>query len=286
MHVVILGAKGYIGQQFLSLYPEASTPSVDIADARAVADLLDRERPDLLINTAGKTGRPNVDWCEEHRMETIHSNVTGPLVLLEECAKRGIYWVHMSSGCIFEGDNGGRGFGEADAPNFTGSFYARSKIWSDQVLAGTAEEGGGVLILRIRMPFDDSMHERSLITKLSKYARVLDVENSLTYLPDALLAAQTLIERRRTGIVHLVNPGAMSPYLIMQLYREIVDPAHAIERLTIEHLSDVVRAGRSNCILRSDRLSEEEIPMRSVEDAARAALSSIARANAQGKATK
>ena len=27
--------------------------------------------PDFVINAAGKTGRPNVDWCEDHKQEVI-----------------------------------------------------------------------------------------------------------------------------------------------------------------------------------------------------------------------
>lgn len=270
MKVLIFGGRGYLGQQFLTIFPDAITPSADIADREAVSQILEREKPDVVINCAGKTGRPNVDWCEEHKEETIHANVLGPLVLQEECSKRGIYWVHMSSGCIYEGDNDGKGFDEEDEPNFYGSFYSRSKIWSDQILSEFP-----VLILRIRMPFDDSRHERSLLTKISKYKKVLDVKNSLTYLPDFLQAAKILIDKRRTGIYNLVNPGVMSPYDIMMLYKEVVDPSHEIERLTLDHLSDVVKAGRSNCMLSTAKVEKEGITLQPVEAAVRHALLTI-----------
>jgi len=270
MKTILFGSRGYLGEQFLRLYPTALTPSVDIADAKAVGTLLDSERPDVVINAAGKTGRPNVDWCEDHREETIHANVTGPLVLLEECQKRGIYWVHLSSGCIYEGDKGGEGFSEEDEPNFFGSFYSRSKAWSDRILREFP-----VLILRIRMPFDGTTSERNLLMKLRKYPRVLDVENSLTYLPDFLKAAEVLIARRKTGIYHIVNPGVLSPYRAMELYREIVDPAHAVERLTLDQLSDVVKAGRSNCRLSSSKIEREGIALLPVEEAMRKALRSL-----------
>ncbi|HVW66159.1 MAG TPA: sugar nucleotide-binding protein [Candidatus Peribacteraceae bacterium] len=279
MKVILFGGRGYLGQQFLTIYPDALTPSTDIADRSAVAEILDREKPDVVINCAGKTGRPNVDWCEDHKEETIHANVLGPLVLNEECSKRGVYWVHMSSGCIYEGDNEGKGFAEDNEPNFTGSFYSRSKIWSDQILSEFP-----VLILRIRMPFDDSLHPRSLITKIAKYQKVLDVRNSLTYLPDFLQAAKTLIERRRTGIFNLVNPGVISPFEIMTLYKEIVDPSHVIERLTLDHLSDVVKAGRSNCTLSTAKAEKEGVTLRPVDEAVRTALAAIARGKTESGA--
>ncbi len=262
MNILLFGSRGYLGSYFKTLYPDAATPYVDIADAVAVAKALDSLKPDIVINCAGKTGRPNVDWCEEHKEETLRSNVLGPLVLLEECGKRGIYWVHLGSGCIYEGDGGDQGFREEDPPNFTGSFYSKTKLWSDQILKDFP-----VLNLRIRMPFDGSDSPRNLITKLRGYRRVLDARNSLTYLSDFLKAAQLLIERRVVGTFNVVNEGAASPYEIMEMYRKVVDPSHTFDRLTLADLPSVAKAGRSNCILSCEKLKGEGIEMRVVSDA-------------------
>lgn len=273
MKVLIFGGRGWFGEQFRKIYPEAICPDADIADALQVAKALESAAPDVVLNAAGKTGRPNVDWCEDHKEETLHTNVLGPLVLLEECAKRGIYWVHLSSGCIYDGDNGGRGFAEDDPPNFWGSFYSRTKAWSEQILREFP-----VLILRLRMPFDASDNERSLLTKLRKYKTVLDQENSITYLPDFLKASHLLIHRRKTGIYNVVNPGMISPYRIMKLYREIVDPDHTFERLAPEHLASVTKAGRSNCLLSTAKLEREGIYLRPIEEAVKDALNRLPKA--------
>ena len=267
MKTIILGSTGYLGQYFKDLYPEALTPRVDIANTTAVAALLDEEKPDIVINCAGKTGRPNVDWCEENKEETLRVNVIGALIVMDECLKRGVYLVHIGSGCIYEGDNGGVGFSENDEPNFTGSFYSRTKLWSDQIL-----QEFPVLNLRLRMPFDGTDNPRNLISKLKKYDRVLDVKNALTYLPDLMKAAKELIERRVTGTFNVVNPGTMSPYDIMVLYNEIVDPEHAFTKLTLEDLGDVASTGRSNCDLSVEKLRGEGIELPSAEDRVKEAL--------------
>lgn len=272
MKVLLFGGGGYLGRAIHARYADALTPRVDIADRRAVAEILDQVKPDVVINAAGKTGTPNVDWCEEHKRETVRSNVEGPVILLEELGKRSIYWVHMSSGCIYAGDNGGRGFDEEDPPNFFGSFYSFTKAASDQMLKNFP-----VLTLRLRMPFDATSEPRNLITKLTKYDRVLDEKNSLTYLPDFLDALDRLIKGKKTGIFNVVNDGAMSPYHVMELYREIVDPAHVFERLTLDHLPDVVKAGRSNCILSSEKLKKEGIVLPAIDDRMREALRALKR---------
>ncbi len=267
MRVLLCGANGFIGSLFLESAPDWIGSCIDIADQRAVDAELDDHSPDLVINCAGKTGRPNIDWCESHRVETFRSNVTGPAVLVAECMKRDIRFVHIGSGCIFEGDNDGRGFSEDDPPNFAESFYSRTKYLADQILSEFP-----VLILRLRMPFDDSNNPRSLINRLRGYDRVLDEQNSLTYLPDFIDSAKRLIEMGATGIYHIVNPGAISPYQIMVRYKESVDPTHEFERLEVSHLSEVAAAPRSNCVLSTQKLQEAGINLRSIHDAIQSAF--------------
>lgn len=275
MKIVILGAGGYIGTAFLERFPDAATPKIDIADPQAVHAMLDAHKPDVVINAAGKTGRPNVDWCEDHKAETLHANVLGPMVLREACAERGIYWVHLSSGCMYAGDNEGRGFSEDDEPNFHGSYYSRTKVWSEAVLRELASEGAGILIIRPRMPFDGTLQPRNLLTKLANYSTILDEPNSITFVPDMINAAAQLIEQRAKGIYNVVNPGVISPYAIMERYRDIVDPSHTFGRYAARELDGVVKAPRSNCFLRTDKLAAAGITLQPVEKAIDAALASI-----------
>ncbi len=254
--IVIFGGGGYLGGKLKEIYPDAETPNIDIADPVAVRKTFDELNPEIVINAAGKTGKPNVDWCEDHKEETLRSNVTGPLVLLDECMKRGIYLAHVGSGCIYSGSKPG-GYTEDDVPNFTGSFYSLTKAMSDRLLKPFP-----VLQLRIRMPFDGTKSPRNLLTKLIKYQHVLDEKNSLTYMPDFFSALQKLIEKKATGIYNVVNPGPVSPYEIMLRYKKEVDPAHEFQRLTLDHLSDVVKAARSNCELSGAKLAGEGIVMK------------------------
>jgi dTDP-4-dehydrorhamnose reductase len=269
--ILIFGGRGFMGQNLLGLYPGAAAPDVDIADAPAVAAALDAARPEVVINCAGKTGRPNIDWCEDHQAETLRSNVTGALVVLEECLRRGVYLVHLSSGCIYEGDRGGSGFTEDDPPNYTGSFYSRTKAWADQVLREFP-----VLTLRLRMPFDGSLSDRNLIMKLRKYRRVLTEPNSITHLPDFFRVAGQLIARKATGIYNVVNEGTISPFEVMTRYQELVDPEHTFLPLPLAQLGEVATAGRSNCLLSTAKLRAEGLGMPSARDAVDRALRALA----------
>ena len=89
-------------------------------------------KPTHVFNAAGVTGRPNVDWCESHKVETIRTNVVGTLTLVDVCRERGIFVINYATGCIFEYNEvhplgSGIGFKEEDIPNFIGSFYSKTK---------------------------------------------------------------------------------------------------------------------------------------------------------------
>ena len=89
-------------------------------------------KPTHVFNAAGVTGRPNVDWCESHKVETIRANVVGTLTLADVCKQHNLVLINYATGCIFEYDSkhplgSGIGFKEEDTPNFHGSYYSKTK---------------------------------------------------------------------------------------------------------------------------------------------------------------
>jgi 3,5-epimerase/4-reductase len=111
---------------------------------------LDRIQPSHVLNAAGITGRPNIDWCEDHKPETMRVNVLGTLNLADLCNMKGIHCTVYATGCIFKYDEAhslgsGIGFTEEDTPNFDGSFYSKTKGFMEPML----KEYPTCLILRV-----------------------------------------------------------------------------------------------------------------------------------------
>lgn len=263
MQKILIFGPGWIGHRFKD-YLGAELSSVDITDKNAVQRELELNMPEIVINTAGKTGKPNIDWCEEHKIETIDSNITGALVLLKECTDRKIRLVHLSSGCIFSGASPKTsGFTEEDAPNPV-SFYSWTKMMADEALKKFP-----TLIVRLRMPVDSFPSQRNLITKLAGYKNVIDVENSITIIEDFLYAVKVLIEKGKTGIYNITNPNPVRHTEILQWYKEIVDPEHSYKLISAEELitKGLAKAGRSNCILNTEKLEKEGIHLRDSKSA-------------------
>jgi dTDP-4-dehydrorhamnose reductase len=263
MSTLIFG-KGYFGERFARSLPGSIVVTDDITDPAVVAQVLDTYRPDMVINCAAKTGRPNVDWCESHKSETLDSNLLGPLVLRRACEARGIYFVQIGSGCIYEGDNGGRGWSEEDMPNFFGSFYSKTKAWMNEALKDFP-----VLQVRLRMPIDGLPGPRNLVTKLARYPQVINVSNSLSVVDDAIGAIVMLMEKRATGIYNVVNPGTIRHEDILDLYRELVDPTHSVEYISLDTLAALTVAGRSNCVLSTSKLEAAGIHLMPIAERVR-----------------
>jgi len=103
----------------------------------AVIAEIEKYKPTHILNAAGSTGRPNVDWCEDHKPETIRNNVIGTINLADVAYEKGIHITVFATGCIYAYDEkhpiGGPGFLETDKANFDGSFYSETKAHVEEV---------------------------------------------------------------------------------------------------------------------------------------------------------
>ncbi|KKY25702.1 putative udp-4-keto-6-deoxyglucose-epimerase4-reductase [Phaeomoniella chlamydospora] len=255
---LIWGGKGWIAQHLYDLlssqgYKVEST-TVRMEDREAVKAELERVKPTHVLNCAGCTGRPNVDWCEDNKEATIRSNVIGTLNLTDLCAQLGIHITVFATGCIYAYDDthqiGGKGFTETDQANFGGSFYSYSKSRVEELM----KFYDNCLILRLRMPVSDDLHSRNFVTKITKYERVVDIPNSNTILHDLLPASILMATHKDTGVYNFTNPGAISHNEVLALFKKHVRPSFEWKNFTLEEQSKVIKAGRSNCMLDTTKL--------------------------------
>lgn len=279
MKILIIG-NGFIGQRCADAWPDATLSGKLIFSLKDAEDLLNEHQPEVVLNAAGIVGKPNVDWCETHQSETIFGNTILPLLIAEACQKKGVYLLHIGTGCIFYGQSpDSAGWREDDYANPV-AVYTRSKYAADLVLATLSNLG----IARIRMPIDYISSPANLINKLISYPKIVDVENSMTVIEDMLGVFRELLERKMPGIFHTTNPGAIRHREILDLYREIVDPYHNNEWISEE---DLVKEGlaakrRSNNILQSGNLKTLNFKMRPIKEALRATLIKYAELKKQG----
>lgn len=255
---LLFGRTGWIGGKLIELLT-AQGKTFHLAESRtydreSVIAEIERIHPTHILNAAGVTGRPNVDWCEDHRVETVRSNVLGSLTIADIAASRGIHHLLYATGCIFEYDAehtiGGTPFTEEDKPNFHGSYYSHTKALTEDLLAIYPT----TCTLRVRMPISDDLSPRNFVTKIVKYDRVVNVPNSMTVLTDLLPISLIMAQRKLTGIYNFCNPGAISHNEVLDLYKKYVDPSYTYTNFTLEEQALILKAGRSNNTLDHTKL--------------------------------
>ena len=288
--ILLLGGGGYVGSAFRAYFEAQGIPfrslsraQVDYADAKALSAFLREVRPRFLVSAAGYTGRPNVDACELHKTECLAGNAVLPGILRQACEEAGVPWGHVSSGCIFTGDKGtgpdGRkiGFDEADAPNFTFrndncSFYSGTKALGEEVLQGAER----CYVWRLRIPFDEFDGPRNYLSKLMRYDRLLEAENSLSQLGEMVRSCWQLFDKGCPfGTYNVTNPGYVTTREVVDLIGEsgVCRKAFSFFQDETEFMGAASgRAPRSNCVLDSSKLAGCGIVMSDVREAIAVAL--------------
>ncbi|MFA6099866.1 MAG: sugar nucleotide-binding protein [Patescibacteria group bacterium] len=273
MSILVIG-NGWIGNKFIERYPEARMSTVIAKSPTDIEEILETEDPDVVLNCAGVTGQPNVDWCETHQVETAVGNTMLPIMLAQACAERGIHFTHLGSGCIFYGDSPQfGGWREDDYPNPV-AYYSKTKAAADFVLGPMPN----VAVVRLRVPMDATPSPKNSITKLASYPKVIDVANSVTVVDDLLDVLYQVMEKRATGIFHAVNPQPLAWRDLLKWYEEIVDPNHKNEWISEDQLVSQGMAvkKRSTNVLANLRLPEIGINMRPTEEAVKDVLRAYA----------
>lgn len=256
------GKTGWIGQKVVALLQEQGH-IVYIAESRlenreSIQKEITMINPDYIINCAGVTGTPNVDWCEDHQQQTIRTNIIGTLNLVDIAYLQGKHVTNFGTGCIYEYDEAhpigsGKGFTEEDQPNFEGSFYSKTKIILEKLLKSYPN----MLNLRLRMPISSDFHPKNFITKITRYQKVINIPNSMTILDDLLPIAIQMTLRELKGNYNFVNPGTISHNELLDLYKIYIDPNFTYANFTIEEQDKILKARRSNNELDSTKLLQE-----------------------------
>ena len=277
MRVLVFGGNGWIGQQFVAvLNASASSASlepdpleyrvavtrVDLDHISQLEEEMDAFAPTHLISFLGRTHGENfttIDYLEQpgKLVENVRDNLMAPIILAQLCADRGIHYTYLGTGCIFnDADPCIKAFKETDAPNFFGSSYSIVKGFTDRFMAwrhgqghqGRSQQGKGeaILNLRIRMPIVGEDHPRNFITKITHYAKVCSIPNSMSVLPELLPMALELMRLRHVGTLNFTNPGVISHNEILTLYKQHVDPAFEWCNFSLEEQDAALASKRSN----------------------------------------
>jgi dTDP-4-dehydrorhamnose reductase len=140
MTTLLLGANGQLGRHLRTEIEGLVTCArsdadhvLDLSQVDQIGALLDRVRPDTIINAAAWTA---VDDAEDHEAQAFRLNHDLPAALADWCRGSDALLVHYSTDYVFSGAPG-RPWREDDAvaPE---SAYGRTKLAGEQAIAASA----------------------------------------------------------------------------------------------------------------------------------------------------
>lgn len=211
MRVLVTGAKGLLGTEFVSLFEQSEVDHIgvdldelDITDAVAVEKMISEERPEFVINCAAYTA---VDRAEVEEEIAVRVNGEGAGHVAKAAAKFSSLMVHFSTDFIFDGESQ-TPYLPDDLPR-PQSAYGRSKLIGERAVLVA---GGDHLIIRTSWLYGAAGPNfvSSILNRVSKgeALKVVDDQTgSPSWARNVAEVTWDLIRAGARGIHHVTDSG-------------------------------------------------------------------------------
>ena len=212
---VVFGFNGFLGSNIVKYLKLENKNFIScnlrLEQVEQISIFLNIYTPKYVINCAGLTGTPNIFWCDEHKVETVETNITYQLTLAKLCKEKNIHLTVFGSGGIFKND---KFYSEEDSGNFIDNFYSEARIYLENII----KNYNNVLYLRVNYPISSQKSDKNLLTKLLTYKNIESIELSITYIDNLFPILFRMIEKIENGICNFVNPGSIQLPKILEIY--------------------------------------------------------------------
>jgi len=233
MKVLVTGSNGLLGQKLIDLYltktediliatsrGENRHPvksgyiyeSMDIGNQNIVDSVIDKHKPDVVINTAAMT---NVDACEHDHEGCDLQNVEAVSFLVEACNRNGSHLVHLSTDFIFDGTHGP--LKETEEP-FPLSYYGNAKLKGEQIVQQQAKSWAILRTVLVYGIVDDMSRSNIVLwakNNLEKKTQINVVDDQFrtpTLAEDLAIGCSLAASQKAQGIFNISGKDFMSVY--------------------------------------------------------------------------
>lgn len=259
---ILIFGNGQIGNFYKRFFEEKGVDfklvSVDITKKEDVEAAISEYNPTVVINTAAKT---DLEWCANNRLDAYNVNVLGADNIAQICDAKNIYFIHYSSGCIFQS------FSETDVM-FEDSevnpqaYYSWTKVWAENLIPWKKSANFRYLIMRPRQPISAEVHYKNMLMKMLTFTKYVDTPNTGTVIEDMMEWTLKIIEKKPVGVLHVANEGWSTPYEIGLMLKKYVLPSLEPIKITKEELDKMTPNTRVDTIMNVDKLKALGVEVR------------------------
>jgi dTDP-4-dehydrorhamnose reductase len=239
----ITGATGYLGSELVRLRPDASTERAEVRDERAVRELFERVRPEVVIHTAYRQDGPDAREITAAGAENV----------ARAAAAIGARLVHLSTDVVFDGRKGAP-YVEAD-PLSPASDYGRAKAEAETLVAAAHPDA---LLVRTSLLYggpEPSKHE--LAAQDPEATFFTNEVRCPVQVGDLAAALLELAALDFPGLLHLAGPDGVSRAEFAQLVAR--RPVRAAEAPPTRPLDCRLDSSRAQTMIRTRLRGVQEV---------------------------
>jgi dTDP-4-dehydrorhamnose reductase len=185
MNILVFGKDGQLGKAFKAVFDESKLGELhrisyvgraecNLANADAIAALLNQTKPDLIVNAAAYTA---VDKAETEVDLAYAINAKAPEIMAAYAMRHGATFLHYSTDYVFDGSKK-TPYAETDVRNPLG-IYGKSKAAGEEAIEAVFVESssrpGQYAILRTSWVYGDGGNFIRTILRLAKDRQTLKV---------------------------------------------------------------------------------------------------------------
>jgi len=210
MVLLITGGTGALGKELKKMFPRNISPmhkELDITNKQKVLDFFKKNDIDTIIHTAAIT---KVRVCEENKSLAWNVNVEGTKNLVEAViqSKRDIYFIYLSTACVFDGHSGM--YTESSIP-YPENFYSLTKLLGEFEVNKLRNS----LIIRTNfVPKKPWPYEKAFTDRFGTYI----------FADEVVQGIYDIQKEKLTGIVHVVGDKKMSVYELAKITTPNIQP--------------------------------------------------------------
>jgi len=227
--VFLTGGSGLVGSFFVENYsgkykivaPEY--PKIDLTKKETFEDIIKEEKPDVILHFAAYTDVSQAESQKDDKTGTCWQiNVEGTKNLVSLAKNVGAHLIHISTDYVFPGSEEDPGpHKESDIPEVNSSkltWYGFTKAEAERAVNRILSEEKTILRIiypvRAKYPakLDYLRKPLALFDQRKLYPLFNDQQVTITFIDEACLALEKIIDGKIYGVFHASTPDLSTPY--------------------------------------------------------------------------
>lgn len=253
--IFVTGGSGLVGSFFVENYPQKykiiapEYPKIDLTKKETFENIIREEKPDVILHFAAYTDVSQAESQRDDRSDACWQiNVEGTRNLVKLAKEINAHFIHISTDYVFPGSEEDPGpHKESDTPEVNSSkltWYGFTKAEAERVVNSVLGKERAILRLvypvraRYSAKLDYLRKPLSLFDQGKLYPLFNDQQVTITFIDEACLALEKIINDKLYGVFHASTPDTSTPFeLVSYLIEKARGKKNVVKEASLDNSS-------------------------------------------------